>query len=204
MTGNTNVNWDDKYGGKGYLFGTKPNTFLASQAHRLKPGERSLDVGGGEGRNAVWLAEQDLQVLCIDQSDIALGKARALARTRDVIIDTQSVDLFEWSWPANAFHVVVSIHLHFSSSRRPLINQWMHEALFPGGLLFFEAFHPDQILNLTGGPSDPDFLVDATMLRRDFSGCDFLHLSEDAIVLPKRPHNPAGPATVTRAVIQKP
>ena len=47
MTGNTNVNWDDKYGGKGYLFGTKPNTFLASQAHRLKPGERSLDVGGG-------------------------------------------------------------------------------------------------------------------------------------------------------------
>ncbi len=203
MADNTDINWNKKYDGKEYLFGTEPNKFLASQASLLKKGQRCLDVGGGEGRNAVWLAEQGLEVFSIDQSDIALGKAQALAEQRGVTIETFPVDLFNWNWPQEAYEVLVSMHVHFTSPERKKINTLMSDALTPGGVLIFEAFHPDQVANDTGGPSDVDYLVSAEMLKTDFEGCDFLHLSEATVDLPKRPHKPAGPAVVTRATIRK-
>ena len=204
MNDNTNIDWNKKYGGKDYLFGTEPNAFLASQADLLKKGWSCLDVGGGDGRNTVWLAEQGLQVLSIDQSDVALNKAQTLAKERSVTIETLAIDLFNWDWPKEGFDLLVSMHIHFPDLQRQKINGRMLEALAPNGLIIFEAFHPDQIANNTGGPSDADYLVNADILKQDFAGCEFIHLSEDTVHLPKRPHKPAGPAVVTRAVIRKP
>ncbi len=54
--------WSDKYRASGevYLFGTAPNRFLESQSALLVPGQRALSIADGEGRNAVWLAQQGL------------------------------------------------------------------------------------------------------------------------------------------------
>ena len=56
--------WSARYRdiGDDYLFGTAPNRFLASQAASFGAGMRVLSVADGEGRNAVWLAEQGCQV----------------------------------------------------------------------------------------------------------------------------------------------
>ena len=50
--------WDQRFASEEYVFGTTPNVFLASQSQWFKPGIRVLDVACGEGRNAVWLAQQ--------------------------------------------------------------------------------------------------------------------------------------------------
>src|SRR5690606_40410059 len=71
--------WDARYGTDGYVFGIEPNTFLASQLHRLSPGMSVLAVADGEGRNGVWLAGQGLEVLSVDASGTGLEKARKLA-----------------------------------------------------------------------------------------------------------------------------
>ena len=68
--------WESRFSQPGYWFGTAPNAFLASQAHRLVRGQRALMIGDGEGRNGVWLAEQGLDVLSVDFSPSALAKAR--------------------------------------------------------------------------------------------------------------------------------
>jgi len=201
---NTHIDWNEKYSGKEYLFGTEPNRFLASQKGLLKNGGRCLDVGGGEGRNTVWLAEQGLVVLSIDQSDVALKKAQALAQERGVTIGALPVDLFKWVWPQEGFDMVVSMHVHFNPVQRPLLNKLMYGALVPGGVIIFEAFHPDQMAHDTGGPKDVDYLVSAQMLKDDFPGADFEILNEVTVQLPQRPHKPAGPAVVTQAVIRKP
>ena len=58
--------WEQRFSAPGYLFGTEPNAFLKSQAHRLRPGMTALALADGEGRNGVWLAHQGLDVLSLD------------------------------------------------------------------------------------------------------------------------------------------
>ena len=55
----TRAFWDERYAADVYRFGEAPNAFLARQAERLQPGLKALSVADGEGRNGVWLAEQD-------------------------------------------------------------------------------------------------------------------------------------------------
>ena len=51
--------WDERYGGRELVWSGTPNVFVAEIAGSLDPGS-ALDVAAGEGRNAVWLAEQGL------------------------------------------------------------------------------------------------------------------------------------------------
>ena len=66
--------WSTRYrsAGEDYVFGTTPNRFLAAQSALLSAGSNALSVADGEGRNAVWLAEQGLQVTATEISPVAL------------------------------------------------------------------------------------------------------------------------------------
>ena len=75
MSTNQPPAWDQRYAIEDYLFGERPNRFLASQASRLKRGQSALALADGEARNGVWLAEQGLEVLSVDASAVALRGA---------------------------------------------------------------------------------------------------------------------------------
>src|SRR5262249_33903340 len=113
MTNEALARWNDRFSAPGYLFGTAPNRFLASQRDRLVRGQRALAVADGEGRNGVWLVQQGLRVTSIDFSPVALAKARALAKGAGVALDTIEVDLGAWTWPAAAYDVIVAIFCQF-------------------------------------------------------------------------------------------
>ena len=70
--------WDDRYQGDDFVYGTAANDFLRSQADQLPKG-RILCLAEGEGRNAVFLAEQGFTVTAVDQSSVGLAKAKRLA-----------------------------------------------------------------------------------------------------------------------------
>src|SRR5712664_4895887 len=107
--------WETRYGVPEYAFGKEPNYFLASCRGLLPPVGRALAVADGEGRNGVWLAEQGLDVLSIDFSPTAQGKAQALARERSVKLAFERVDIHAWDYPEAAFDVVAEIFTQFSS-----------------------------------------------------------------------------------------
>ena len=69
--------WSARYrdAGENYLFGIAPNKFLAAQAERFGADMTVLSVADGEGRNAVWLAEQGCRVTATEISPVALEKA---------------------------------------------------------------------------------------------------------------------------------
>ncbi|WEE75558.1 TPMT family class I SAM-dependent methyltransferase [Comamonas testosteroni] len=71
--------WDQQFSVEGYKYGTAPNAFLQSEAHRIAPSSKVLVPGDGEGRNSVWLAQQGHQVTALDVSSVGLQKAKALA-----------------------------------------------------------------------------------------------------------------------------
>ena len=103
--------WSTRYrsAGEDYVFGTTPNRFLAAQAALLASGADALSVADGEGRNAVWLAEQGLAVTATEISPVALEKARKLAAGRHVEVDFVLADAVAWDYPPAAFDFVVAI-----------------------------------------------------------------------------------------------
>lgn len=173
------MNWDERYSAtEGYLFGEAPNAFLARQAHLITPGMRALAVADGEGRNGVWLAQQGASVLSVDGSPNALQKARKLADKKGVEIECQVEDLLNWTWPTEAFDLVVGIFIQFVGPKdRDTLFKSMKAALKPGGLLLLEGYRPKQLDYGTGGPPIAANMYTKDLLREAFSDMQILELS---------------------------
>ncbi len=171
--------WDERFAGDDYWFGTAPNAFLAAQAHRLKPGQRALAIADGEGRNGVWLARQGLEVSSVDLSPKGVAKARRLAEREGVTLDIICADLERWDWGPPRFDVVVGIFFQFAGPRlRDVLFHQMEDVLLPGGLLFIEGYRPEQLAYGTGGPPRIENLYTAEMLRAAFARMEILYLGE--------------------------
>ncbi len=176
--------WNARYSGEEYHFGTEPNAFLVSEQARLKPDMSCLAVADGEGRNGVWLAEQGLQVLSVDNSSVAVEKAKALAVQRGVKMTIEQIDLVQWDWPENYFDVVAGIFIQFADplARVQLFNN-IKRCLKPGGLLLLQGYTPRQLEYRTGGPSQVENLYSVTLLRNAFADMEILHLREHDSVI---------------------
>ncbi len=171
--------WETRFASPDYVFGKAPNQFLKSHAHLLKRGEKALAIADGEGRNGVFLAEQDLDVLAIDFSPKALAKAQALAQERGVKLHTEQVDLATWAWPAESFDVIVGIFFQFAepSFRQRIFNN-IKQALKPGGLLLIQGYRPEQLTYKTGGPSQVENLYTRKLLEDAFKDFTSLEIRE--------------------------
>ena len=146
MTSDRQLPWDILFAGDQFLFGEKPNAFLAGQIQRLASGGTALAVADGEGRNGVWLAEQGLNVLSVDSSVVAQWKAAKLAETRGVTLKFLRADLETWMFPVEHFDVVVAIFIQFSKPEmRSRIFDCMKKSLKLGGIIILEGFSQDQI-----------------------------------------------------------
>lgn len=157
MSNEARHKWDARYQSSGYLYGLEPAKLLVENKGLLPPRGRALDIACGEGRNAVYLAEQGLDVVGLDISAVGLRKARELAEQRGVALDVQLWDLERSVLPAGSFDVIVCIHYH-QRSLCPTIA----EALTPGGLLVLEL-HTTANLAYHAKPSRP-FLVEPNEL----------------------------------------
>ena len=171
--------WESRFAAPEYLFGTAPNAYLKSQAHRLEPGQKALALADGEGRNGVWLAELGLDVLSLDFSANALKKARALAALRRVDLRFQQVDLATWPWPTAELDVIVAIFIQFADPPfRRRIFDGIKTALKPGGLLLMQGYRPEQLDYRTGGPSQVENLYTTALLEDSFGDFASVEINE--------------------------
>lgn len=195
--------WNQRYSEPGFAYGTEPNAFLVSQHTLLRPGMKALAVADGEGRNGVWLAQQGLDVLSVDASEVGLRKTRELAADRGVSIRTEQANLADWQWPEQVFDRVVAIYIHFPPDIRSRMHHAMLNALKPGGVLILEAFTPEQLKFKSGGPPVLEMLYTADQLRLDFAGGEILQLEECLTDLAEGRYH-RGPAAVVRLVLRRP
>lgn len=164
--------WDERFAGEEFFYGTTANDFLQQQVHQLTG--KVLSIAEGEGRNAVFMAQQGLQVLGVDSSKVGLEKAQKLAAEKGVRIETQVVDLAEYTPALAGFDGAVSIFAHLPPQLRKAVHQKVEEALKPGGIVVLEGYSKEQLNNDTGGPKNIDMLFSLEDIQADFPNCEVL------------------------------
>jgi SAM-dependent methyltransferase len=175
--------WDERFASADFVYGTAPNQWLAASASRIFRGGRILSLGEGEGRNAVWLAEQGFAVDAVDSSAVGLEKARRLAASRKVGVSTTVADLAQYTPESGRYDAVVLVFIHLPPAIRAKVHARAQAALKPGGAVIVEAFTPRQLPLSSGGPKQPDMLLEPAMLRADFPAIVWESLEEVEIDL---------------------
>ncbi len=195
--------WDQRYESDALAYGGSANDFLAEQVGQLRPGT-CLCLAEGQGRNAVWLAEQGFAVTAVDQSSVGMARALELAASKSVTIDTEVADLSFFDLGQDRWDNVVSIFGHLPSGLRRDVHRRVIAALRPGGIFLLEAYTPDQLATSgTGGPSDPDMLLTAAALNDELDGLEIL-LSRELIRHVDEGEYHKGDAAVVQFIARKP
>ncbi len=167
--------WDQRYSGDDLAYGEAPNEFLSIMAGRFSTSGHALDIGAGEGRNALFLATCGLDVLAVDQSEVGMQKAQRLAQERGLKLRTQVVDLQEFDAEHNSIDVISSIFVHLPATLRRALHKRVSAWLRPGGVFALEAYAPDQIKRCTGGPKDPSLLATLEDVLGELDGLEIEH-----------------------------
>ncbi len=170
--------WNERYAADGFAYGTEPNDFLREVSSQLPPNGRVLCLAEGEGRNAVFLAGLGHDVVAVDQSDVGLKKAEALARSKGVPITTVVADLNDFAIAEGAYSAIVSIWAHVPPALRAKLHAACVAGLAPGGVFVLEAYTSAQTQRTTGGPRDPALCMSAAGLRAELAGLSMVSLHE--------------------------
>lgn len=161
----TQAFWDKRYGSRRQVWSGEPNPRLVGHASELGAG-RALDVGSGEGADAIWLAERGWRVTALDVSPVALGRAaeHAAEAGADVAgrIDWLQKDLLTWEGPEPASYDLVSAQfMHLPKEPRDALFARLAAAVAPGGTLLVVGHHPDDLRATMHRPQIPDMYFTA-------------------------------------------
>jgi SAM-dependent methyltransferase len=163
--------WNRRYEAIERLWSPDPNALLVEFAAGLPPA-RALDVGAGEGRNALWLARRGWRVTALDFSDVALARAAKRAAEEGLELEFVEADWREHRPAASSFELAVISFMHPEPVQRASMFRWAAEALVAGGHLFIVGVHVSD--HGRRGPPDPRRLYTPDRLRRALGGLELL------------------------------
>ena len=126
--------WDSVYSQNRAIFSQQPTELLRYAIKDRAPG-RALDIGMGQGRNAIFLAQQGWDVTGFDPSEEGVRQAQAAARKLKLHLNAlvareESFDLGTEKWD-----LIVMTYVRRLTSQDA--NRFEH-ALKPGGILVYE------------------------------------------------------------------
>jgi SAM-dependent methyltransferase len=150
--------WDGKFNNPKTQFSHEPSRLLVEAIRGRRPG-RALDLGMGEGRNAVYLAQHGWRTTGVDLSDVAVAQAKARAASLHVNLTAVVDDLDRYDFGTSRWDLITLFYVHaWYQGARPESTKRILAALAPGGLLVMEGF---------AGPQS--FTFHSNELLRDFS-----------------------------------
>jgi SAM-dependent methyltransferase len=126
--------WDGRYLDRARLWSGQPNGALVVEVAGLTPG-RVLDVGCGEGADAVWLARNGWEVTAIEVSGVALERAAGHARDAGVTVAWVHAGLVEAALPPASFDLVSAQYPALLRTPDAAAERALLAAVAPGGVL---------------------------------------------------------------------
>lgn len=159
--------WDARYGSRDQVWSGNPNQSLVTQVAELVPGT-ALDVGCGEGADAIWLAERGWQVTAVDVSTVALERAtRQAVKAGAEIADRitwQHTDAMAWEPTPLQFDLVSAMFIHLPRLEHDALYRQLASAVRPGGTLLIVGHHPSDLETTVGRWNLPGLMFTAEEL----------------------------------------
>lgn len=189
MTMYDQASWDERYSASTAVWSGQPNVQLVAEATDLPPG-RALDVGSGEGADALWLATRGWQVTGVDFSTVALERAAGHAAAAGLAdrIRWRQEDVRVWGPPAGAFDLVSSQYMHLPPElRRPLFDR-LAAGVAPGGVLLVVGHDVGDIAAGAHRPSDPERFFSAAEVAAGLDPDGWEVLTAETRHRPAKPH----------------
>lgn len=153
--------WDERYAAAERVWSAGPNREVERIVAGWPPG-RALDLGAGEGRHALWLAEKGWQVTAVDFSAVGIDRGRREAESRGLAVDWVVEDVTAWHPPeGTAYDLALVAYLHIPEDVFSRLGRW----LAPGGALVVVGHALRNLTEGVGGPQDPTLLHTTEQLR---------------------------------------
>ncbi len=158
------ASWDERYRSVAAVWSGRPNPQLLVEASDLPPGT-ALDVGCGEGADAIWLAERGWTVTAVDISTLTLDRAAARARlVGDEVarrITWQPADVTGWVPGASSFDLVSAQFMQLPLAERIELHRRLAASVAPGGPLLVVGHHPGDLQTTAPRPQLPELFFTA-------------------------------------------
>ncbi|MFF2773966.1 class I SAM-dependent methyltransferase [Streptomyces sp. NPDC058052] len=141
--------WDQRYSERQQLWSGRPNGALVAEVSGLAPG-RALDVGCGEGADALWLARSGWDVTALEVSGVALERAAAHARDAGAAVRWVHAGLTDAALPPGSFDLVSAQYPALLRTPGAAAEHALLAAVAPGGVLLLvhhagmDEHHPEQ------------------------------------------------------------
>ena len=159
--------WNERYRSAESVWSLEPNALVVKLCERLPVGSM-LDLGGGEGRNALWFAERGWAVENSDFSEVAITKFLARAEKGGVAhqcVGTIASATTHEACATSPVDLVVMCFLHLSSADLQSAIQVAADSLREGGTFFGVWHERGNIGRGLGGPQNPDFTPTVEQLQ---------------------------------------
>lgn len=163
--------WNERYAAQPLLWSVDPGPFLGGELGDRPPG-RALDLGAGEGRTALWLAERGWDVTAVDFSDVALdrGRDRVLASGAPGTVEWVCADLTEFDPSGATYDLVLLLFIHLPAEFRRRLLGLASATLAPKGAFVVAGYDTSHATSGQGGPRDPAILFTPEVIVAELPG----------------------------------
>jgi 2-polyprenyl-3-methyl-5-hydroxy-6-metoxy-1,4-benzoquinol methylase len=160
--------WNERYSGRDPVWSGKVNQRLAEQTETMAPGA-ALDIGCGEGGDAVWLAQRGWTVTAVDVSDVVIDKARAHAEQSlpdDVAarITWQAADVRTWQPPVHSFDLASLQYVHLTEPLLGDVQARLARSVRTGGVVLIVNHDPLDLQTTIERPNIPGIMLAAPVI----------------------------------------
>jgi 2-polyprenyl-3-methyl-5-hydroxy-6-metoxy-1,4-benzoquinol methylase len=195
--------WEERYRANPQVWSGHPNPQLIAEAAQLTPG-RALDVGSGEGADAIWLAQQGWTVTAVDISTTALARAATHAANAGPPVAGRitwtHADLRDRPPTEGAYDLVSAQFMHLPEHARRDLYGRLAAAVAPGGTLLIVGHHPSDLQTTAHRMHYPDMMFTAEQIAASLDPATWQVLTAEA--RPRATTDPdGGDTTVHDAVL---
>ncbi|MGH3982473.1 MAG: class I SAM-dependent methyltransferase [Pseudonocardiaceae bacterium] len=146
----------------------EPHPHVEEKLADLPPG-RAVELGCGEGRQAIWLASHGWRVTAVDFSPVAVDRGRKIAERHGIHVGWVVADVLDYALPV-PLDLAMILYLHIRRDEFADILSKAAAALAPGGTLFVLGWDRQNVTDGIDGPQHPEVLYSVDDLARS-KGC---------------------------------